>query len=234
MKVKDAIREINRRCKSDNEMVEDIKNCSTCFYERKVCPGVCDYKYSAWKCVNGKGDAEVVEDVEKSCGNCKHVNKEMIYCVGIGCGRSLSMWRSIEATEEKQTIETADPSKIIKGSEQRRRLDDEYEKQQKEATGKIFANTDTLVVTNSKGAKQSKIDTAFSLVPHDSLLAVAKVMKTGSERYEKDNWRKLTTDEIYDHLMEHLVNWHMTGNMEDLEHGITRAMMLYSVANDGQ
>ena len=93
---------------------------------------------------------------------------------------------------------------------------------------------DGKLVTNSKGAKQSKIDTAFSLVPHDSLMAVAKVMKIGSERYEKDNWRKLSTDEIYDHLMEHLVNWHMTGNMEDLEHGMTRAMMLYSVANDGQ
>lgn len=87
------------------------------------------------------------------------------------------------------------------------------------------------IVVNKNGGKQSKIDTAFSLVPHDSMLAVAKVMKIGSERYEKDNWRKLSADEIYDHMMEHFVKWYMTGNMEDLEHGVTRGMMLYSVAN---
>ena len=154
-----------------------------------------------------KEDAKVVEDVEKSCETCGLYINQLCQTVKPCSFNGYIEWQPIMR-------ETADPSKIVKGSEQRKRLEQ--------------------IVINSKGAKQSKIDTAFSLVPHDSLLAVAKVMKIGSERYEKDNWRKLSTDEIYDHLMEHLVNWHMTGNMEDLEHGVTRAMMLYSVANDGQ
>ena len=173
---------------------------------------VTDTKY--FENIYAKAHAEVVEDVEKSCDTCKY--EKEVYCEMLTDRRVCSyhnLWQPIESTE-KSMRETADPSKIIRGSEQRKRLEQ--------------------IVINSKGAKQSKIDTAFSLVPHDSLLAVAKVMKIGSERYEKDNWRKLSTDEIYDHLMEHLVNWHMTGNVEDLEHAITRGMMLYSVANDGQ
>jgi len=88
------------------------------------------------------------------------------------------------------------------------------------------------IVTGVKGGKQSKITTAFSLMPHRALLEVGHVMAQGAERYEKDNWRKLTPDEIYDHLMEHLINWHLTGDKEELAHGMARAMMLWEVAED--
>jgi len=91
---------------------------------------------------------------------------------------------------------------------------------------------DTGIVVNEHGGKQSRIDTAFSLVPHRALLEVGKVMAEGAKRYEKDNWRKLTPEEIYDHAMEHMINWHLTGDMEELTHAMTRAMMLYEVALD--
>jgi hypothetical protein len=97
---------------------------------------------------------------------------------------------------------------------------------------RIHATLNTDIVTGVNGGKQSKINTSFSLVPHKALLAIGKVMAEGAKKYPKDNWRKLTPDEIYDHAMEHLINWKITGDMEELEHFVTRASMLYEVVVD--
>lgn len=205
--------------------MKNEKICGNCKYgdkEMLYCMGIgCGKTHNAWK---SKEDAEVVEDIEKSCVNCKFTdcyNSTITECNGLG----FKHWEPIELIKNFPTCGNGKDSDGVKKCDVCDKEGNMYE-----AQGVLGCSE---FVTNSKGAKQSKIETAFSLVPHDSLLAVAKVMKTGSERYEKDNWSKLTTDEIYDHLMEHLVNWHMTGNMEDLERGVTRAMMLYSVANHG-
>ena len=172
-----------------------------------------------------------MESVREICEKCKHSSKNN---GGIVCKKECYMHTDnhlFEAVEEvKKSCESCARSYIVCGG-----LDCDFYKECSDY--KLWMSKETVIeknetiVTNSQGGKQSKIDTAFSLVPHDSLLAVARVMKQGSERYEKDNWRKLSADEIYDHLMEHLVKWHMTGNKEDLEHAITRAMMLYSVVD---
>ena len=163
-----------------------------------------------------KEDAEVVPEVENKCITC---NFHKLYKENKNCGAEFDnnfkckKWQPIEQAEGK--IRKSDAIDAFAYSI------------------RIYparVGQDVTIITNSQGGKQSKIDTAFSLVPHDALLAVARVMKEGSKRYEKDNWRKLSADEIYDHLMEHLVNWHMTGSKEDLEHAVARAMMLYSVA----
>lgn len=64
-----------------------------------------------------KEDAEVVEDVKKSCNNCKlgSKNNNGRTCRQSNCLRD-EKWQPIEPVMR----ETADPSKIIKGSEQMR------------------------------------------------------------------------------------------------------------------
>jgi hypothetical protein len=47
-------------------------------------------------------------------------------------------------------------------------------------------------VTNEKGARQSKVDFRFDLIPPGALFAVAEILAVGAEKYEVENWRGIT------------------------------------------
>lgn len=42
---------------------------------------------------------------EKICGNCKYGDKEILYCMGIGCGKSHGKWKPKEDAEVVEDIE---------------------------------------------------------------------------------------------------------------------------------
>jgi 5'(3')-deoxyribonucleotidase len=90
---------------------------------------------------------------------------------------------------------------------------------------------DTIV--NENGAKQSRIDGAWTLLPMRALESVARVLREGAAKYGADNWRGLSVDEINDHVWAHLATWQMTGETEELEHAACRVLMALEIAKGG-
>lgn len=90
---------------------------------------------------------------------------------------------------------------------------------------------DAELVTNERGGKQSKTEYGFHLIDPDAILALAEVLQYGASRYERDNWRKIPSEEHYNHMMIHYYAW-LTGDKQDdhLGHFLCRAMMLYATA----
>ena len=87
------------------------------------------------------------------------------------------------------------------------------------------------IETNPNGGKQSKIDGFPTLIPARALLSVSRVMKEGGQKYGKDNWHNIpvSSDGSYagelDHAIEHYLNFMVTGELEELEHFVARAIM---------
>ena len=90
---------------------------------------------------------------------------------------------------------------------------------------------DAEITVNEQGGKQSKSEYAFHLLDTDAMLAIAEVMKYGEGRYERDNWRKIPSEEHFNHMMVHYYAW-LKGDRSDdhLAHMLCRAMMLYATA----
>ena len=81
------------------------------------------------------------------------------------------------------------------------------------------------VVTNAAGAKQSKIDGRFDLLPALAVKEVAVVLAEGEAKYGKDNWKGLSIDEINNHVYNHLLDYQQDANTEDLSHAACRILM---------
>lgn len=88
---------------------------------------------------------------------------------------------------------------------------------------------DTEIVTNNDGGKQSKSSYGFHLMDTDAMLALAEVLQIGASRYERDNWRKIPSEEHFNHMMVHYYAW-LKGDTSDdhLGHFFCRAMMVYA------
>jgi len=85
---------------------------------------------------------------------------------------------------------------------------------------------DNEIVTNAQGGKQSKLDYRFDLIDAKAMFALAKVMHEGAQKYDVDNWRKISVDEHLNHAESHI--WaHRAGDKQDfhLSHAFTRTMM---------
>lgn len=70
----------------------------------------------------------------------------------------------------------------------------------------------------------------FDLIPPESLLAVAQVMHEGAEKgYEKDGWRRLTTEDHLNHAMGHIMA-HLDGEEEEdhVAHAAARLLMAWA------
>jgi hypothetical protein len=83
------------------------------------------------------------------------------------------------------------------------------------------------VVTNEQGGKQSS--SPYSLIksfPCRGVLEVAKVVKTGLERYAPDNWRKIPRVDHLNHAIAHIFA-HGAGDTQDdhLAHAACRLLM---------
>lgn len=90
------------------------------------------------------------------------------------------------------------------------------------------------IVENELGGRQSYIGARFDLVPPSSLKAVAHVLGRGAEKYGESNWKKITTNEHINHVLNH-VNLYLLGDTSEphLEHAMTRLMMAYHVDYHG-
>ena len=85
-------------------------------------------------------------------------------------------------------------------------------------------------VTNQNGGMQSKTEYAFHLCDPDAMLALAETLQIGASKYARDNWRKIPSEEHFNHLVIHYYAW-LKGDKSDnhLSHMFCRAMMLYAV-----
>lgn len=84
---------------------------------------------------------------------------------------------------------------------------------------------DAPIETNALGAKQSRTETAFDCLDGKAMLALGNVLFLGKEKYGKDNWRNIPTDDHLNHAMMHIFA-HLAGDKQDvhLEHAFCRLM----------
>ena len=77
---------------------------------------------------------------------------------------------------------------------------------------KIFAQEDELqeasldpdVETNQYGGKQTRLDGDFTQLSPQFLIALAKLVKQGGDKYGEFNWFKITTREHLNHALTHI------------------------------
>jgi hypothetical protein len=97
-----------------------------------------------------------------------------------------------------------------------------------------FAEVVEDVVTNAKGGKQTDIKRRYDLIPADALDSVAGVFYNGAKKYDTNNWKNLSVNEILNHLIAHAYAYKITENMEDLSHMATRGLMALQIAIEEQ
>lgn len=87
------------------------------------------------------------------------------------------------------------------------------------------------IVTTAQGGKQSRIETALSLIPPKAILQVGEVLKTAADKYGIDNWRKIERRSHLDHALEHIYTY-LSGEESgepDLVHAATRLLLAIEV-----
>jgi hypothetical protein len=80
--------------------------------------------------------------------------------------------------------------------------------------------------TNTDGGNQSYIPRDFTLIPPEALAQVARCLHNGKEKYGKDNWRLIRTEDHINHVLNHIY-LHLAGNTQEdhLTHAATRMLM---------
>lgn len=87
------------------------------------------------------------------------------------------------------------------------------------------------IIANEKGGLQAKNIYAFHLIDSGSLFEMAKVLGEGAEKYAVDNWRKISSDDHYDHMQAHILADKMGDKKDNHKgHALTRCMMWYATA----
>lgn len=119
-----------------------------------------------------KSDAEVVEEVEKSCDNCDLLNKNNGCTLerGISCyGNKFKYWQPIESAE-KSMRETADPKNIIKGSDYAKtRIDESIKKFEKDFINAVKQETAKQFTANTNKKHNDTIDTFINAVKSNKI-----------------------------------------------------------------
>jgi hypothetical protein len=101
---------------------------------------------------------------------------------------------------------------------------DEYVKWAEEQPVRVIGvGPDAEIVTNDKGAKQSKVNHRLDLIPADAVFRMGETLKIGAERYAEWNWTGIPTTDHINHALIHLYAW-LAGDTQDdhLGHAITR------------
>jgi hypothetical protein len=90
------------------------------------------------------------------------------------------------------------------------------------------------VSTNALGGKQSALPYRTDLLPPRALLAVAKVLKSGAEKYGETNWHAISTAEHLNHMLTHEL-LHRTGDNGEthLANMACRALMALEIHERG-
>jgi hypothetical protein len=99
---------------------------------------------------------------------------------------------------------------------------------------KLFVDGETIegvgpdapIVANEKGARQSASPFRCDLLPPKAVLAVAKVLKYGADKYGDNNWRGIPLKDHLNHALTHLLAF-QAGDTQDahLEHAACRLLM---------
>lgn len=84
--------------------------------------------------------------------------------------------------------------------------------------------------TNATGGKQSRLTGRSDLLPPAAVLAVADVLKRGSEKYGDRNWRLIPTREHLNHAITHLFKF-LSGDQAEahLHNAACRALMALEI-----
>lgn len=78
--------------------------------------------------------------------------------------------------------------------------------------------------TNENGAKQTKLEVRFDLVPPDALTEIANVLYKGANKYGVDNWKGIPTNEHVNHALYHLYLYLTTKDKNHLKNASCRSM----------
>ena len=97
-------------------------------------------------------------------------------------------------------------------------------------------DTETEVVENERGGKQSKLEMRFDLIDTNATFRLARVLHKGCIRYQADNWRKLTVEDNLNRALYHLMAYkekrrkgtHLEGE-DDLGHAFCRVMFAIGI-----
>jgi 5'(3')-deoxyribonucleotidase len=100
--------------------------------------------------------------------------------------------------------------------------------------GDNMEEVDDDVVTNENGAKQSRIEGRYDLMPALALKEIAKVLADGADKYGEDNWKGLSIDEINNHTFAHLLDYQQDANTDDLSHAGCRILMALQLHLEAQ
>jgi len=90
----------------------------------------------------------------------------------------------------------------------------------------INLGPDAPIETQANGAKQSAINMDFTLMDGPAMFALASVLAYGAKKYERDNWRKISTNDHLNHALTHIFAFLSNDKQDDhLEHAFCRLMM---------
>ena len=95
---------------------------------------------------------------------------------------------------------------------------------------KVFAQEDEIqeaspdpnVETNQYGGMQSRLDGDFIQLSPQFLLALAKLVKQGADKYGEFNWFKITTREHLNHALTHIFE-ELSGDLSSAEDHLLNA-----------
>ena len=99
---------------------------------------------------------------------------------------------------------------------------------------KVFAQEDEIqetslkpeIETNQYGGIQSRLDGDFTQLSPQFLLALAKLVKQGGNKYGKFNWFKITTGEHLNHALTHIFEELSGDNSSEEDHLLNAACRL--------
>ena len=81
------------------------------------------------------------------------------------------------------------------------------------------------IITNERGARQSKIGVKFTDFDPSALLRVGRVSADGHDKYGAGNWQNIEQKDHIDHAINHLLEY-LTGNTSEdhLAHAACRVL----------
>lgn len=90
---------------------------------------------------------------------------------------------------------------------------------------------DEPMVVNENGGGQSRSLYRMDLVDPKAILATAKVLKEGADKYGAENWRLIDVDDHLNHLLIHVYAY-LAGDRSDehLSHAVCRALFALGVS----
>ena len=88
-----------------------------------------------------------------------------------------------------------------------------------EGKGMPYIDNDGKIDGKDGGLKNDKDKPDWSLLPLETIEGIVRVLTYGAKKYERDNWKKVSTNRNFAALLRHLSKW-QAGEQYDLESGL--------------